>query len=310
MHNINPKTLSLISTPRLDAFKYALLRNKVHYTQQELIGSYIWNQQMAACIYPLLQNLEIFLRNTIDLAARNKYGDYWWDKIDCNQKNNFFFGKIKEAKKNLDTEWKKTNKITPTLPLPTWSHDQIVAATDFSTWIFLFDKDFIKPSKTNRKKNWLWPELLGKVFHQWHKTLGHSKQQQAIIDIRNLLEELRRCRNRISHHQPTWLKAYKPMTPNNALSTIQDKITKIGKVYQLIHPDIYTYMKDNGLIDSALQHCHIDTLEMYQGVKPLSFFKLTRKQQKMLNTNLLCANPQLTKYIKHKSSVFVFKKFR
>ena len=74
----------LISSSRMDAFKFGLLNDPKHYSQQELIGSYIWNQQMAACIYPLLQNLEIFLRNAVDRAVRNKYGNFWWEKIFSN----------------------------------------------------------------------------------------------------------------------------------------------------------------------------------------------------------------------------------
>lgn len=268
MYTVNPKTLQLISTPRLNAFKQGLLRNPHSHTQEELIGSYIWNQQMAACLYPLLQNLEIFLRNAIDEAARKQYGDFWWDTIDCHNLNNYFFSNIQKAKQNLDNEWKKnhwtrTHRPTP----PQWSHDKIIAATEFSTWVYLFDKDFIQAANATPTTKYLFPSLLGKMFHQWHKILGHNKQHVAIKkDIRDLLEELRIYRNRIAHHEPTWLKAQPTMTPTSSLATIEDKIKKIEKIYQLIHPNVHKYMLSNGFVDAAFNHCKLDILEKYQGI--------------------------------------------
>lgn len=306
MYTVNPKTMTLISTPRLNAFQQGLLRQPTTYTQQELIGSYIWNQQMAACLYPLLQNMEVFLRNAIDNAARAKYGDYWWDIIDCQRKNNFFFTNIQKAKDTLDKEWRKKHGKHKTPP--TWSHDKIIAATEFSTWIYLFDNDFIQPAKVTG--NYLFPSLLGHIFHQWHKTLGHSKPHQAIrVDIRNLLEELRIYRNRISHYEPTWLKAYPTMNPTLSLSTIEDKIRKIEKIYQLIHPDIHKYMLNNGLIEAALNHCKLDVLEIYQGIKT-DWLKLSRTQQKSLNIRAVYTNQQSSMYFQYKSCVFVLQKFK
>lgn len=316
MYTINSKTLQLISTPRLSAFKQGLIRNPSSYTEQELIGSYIWNQQMAACLYPLLQNLEIFLRNAIDDAARRRYGDFWWDTIDCNRPNNYFFSNIQKAKQNLDNEWtkewKKTNwtrrhKPTPPAP-PHWSHDKIIAATEFSTWVYLFDNDFIKPATSTG--NYLFPSLLGSIFYQWNRTIGHSRQNDAIkIDIRNLLEELRIYRNRIAHHEPTWLKAQPTMTPASSLATIEEKIKRIEKIYQLIHPDIHQYMLNNGLIGKARAHCQLEVLEFHQGIgtNPL---KLSRKQQKAFNIHALQTNKQAARYLQYKSDIFVLQKFK
>ena len=61
--------ISLISSMRLDGYRTTFRPNN----ECELYGIYIWSQHAAASIYPLLQNLEISLRNAVDREA----GEIW-----------------------------------------------------------------------------------------------------------------------------------------------------------------------------------------------------------------------------------------
>lgn len=71
--------ISLISSIRLDGYRTTFRPNN----ECELYGIYIWSQHAAASIYPLLQNLEISLRNAVDREARVRFGDMWWETIHC-----------------------------------------------------------------------------------------------------------------------------------------------------------------------------------------------------------------------------------
>lgn len=67
--------LPLISTPRLGSYIATFKPVGDH----ELYGTYVWSQLAGGSVYPLLQNLEITLRNAIDAEARRRFGEKWWD---------------------------------------------------------------------------------------------------------------------------------------------------------------------------------------------------------------------------------------
>lgn len=302
MYPSNTTILKFVTNERMTSFRLGLLKTPTHPTDKELIGSYIWNQQMAACLYPLLQNLEVFLRNAIDNAARQAYGDFWWDNISCYRRNNYFFTNISKAKERLKKEWERQH---PTTPVPRWTHDQIVAATEFSTWLYLFDNDFRKKSnqQSSSADNYLWPSLLGKVFQNWH-LLNERSPKEALIKIRNSLEELKGYRNRIFHHEPTWLKAHPRMTPFLSLQTIQQKIDKIAFIYSLIHNDVISYINDSYLLQRAYNHCQLVELEVMQGILPISQ-KLTRGQRKVLKIPLAIMRENKPYYFLERNEILV-----
>ncbi|STT04014.1 Uncharacterised protein [Klebsiella pneumoniae] len=62
--------LPLITTPRLNHF----ITTFRPIQDCEIYGVYIWTQHAASSIYPLLQNLEITLRNSIDREATRRFG--------------------------------------------------------------------------------------------------------------------------------------------------------------------------------------------------------------------------------------------
>ncbi|ROU09185.1 hypothetical protein EB837_25450 [Kluyvera ascorbata] len=89
--------LPLISSPRLGSYIVTFKPADDH----ELYGTYIWSQLASGSVYPLLQNLEITLRNAIDTEARKRFGDKWWDnpRFHCGKDitQTAFYGKILRA---------------------------------------------------------------------------------------------------------------------------------------------------------------------------------------------------------------------
>ena len=103
--------------------------------------------QVSGAIYPIMQHLEVVLRNSIDQEARSRFGVYWWRTIAVDttrQNHNNFKNSMELAQAKLKKDWNKKERArlglsnTDPLPagivVPVFTHDQIVAATDFGTW--------------------------------------------------------------------------------------------------------------------------------------------------------------------------------
>ncbi|HHZ5935506.1 TPA: CAAX protease, partial [Escherichia coli] len=97
--------LSLLSTARLASVPAIF---NVH-TDLEKYGFSLWIQNAAASLYPLVQQLELVLRNSVDKAARTRFGERWWDTIsyDTTKDNHDkFINCIRDAERSLLKKWK------------------------------------------------------------------------------------------------------------------------------------------------------------------------------------------------------------
>ncbi len=103
--------LPLITTPRLNHF----ITTFRPIQDCEIYGVYIWTQHAASSIYPLLQNLEITLRNSIDREATRRFGQKWWDNpgLQCRNRiqNTTFYSKITQAIDKLNSDWVQEQRL-------------------------------------------------------------------------------------------------------------------------------------------------------------------------------------------------------
>lgn len=271
--------LPLISTPRLGS--YIVTFKPV--TDHELYGTYVWSQLAGGSVYPLLQNLEITLRNAIDGEARRRFGDKWWDNPNFHCGRNItqtaFYGKILRAIDNLDDAWAKKRRKNkrPAYPLPQWTHDQIVAATDFSAWHFILNNDFAAPNSTHNR-NYLWPVSTGRVFKMYNQVSKKEKNAREIIQRR--VVEMREYRNRLSHNEPIWVKAPNVTDAVTAIDTIRNKINKIESLIAIISPEKQLIMSKMGLFSHALRICSVQELRIHNFNH--SNCTLTRRQKRNL----------------------------
>lgn len=261
--------ISLISSIRLDGY-----RTTFRPTDEcELYGIYIWSQHAAASIYPLLQNLEISLRNAVDREARARFGDMWWEHIHStkNRSECHFYKNIEKAKECLTREWRKKEMrrrrgaYTQGQSVPEWNHDRIIAATDFSAWHYVLNNEFSAPASRDNQF-YLWPKSLSKVFKNYSRINAHpQKVRKELID---LICELREYRNRISHHEPIWVKAPNVNDARTAIDTIRIKINKIELVIEALDINLLNVMKKVGLFENARRVCSVEELSIYQYKKP------------------------------------------
>lgn len=279
--------LPLISSPRLGSYITTFKPIGDH----ELYGAYIWSQLAGGAIYPLMQNLEITLRNAIDTEATKRFGLVWWDnpQLGCRKTihQTAFYSKIQRAIDNLNNTWQKKQrkKKRPQHPLPQWNHDQILAATDFSAWHFILNNDFMAPN-TTQNKYYLWPISTGKVF-QLYGTLS-TVEKDARNKLQNQIVEMREYRNRLSHNEPIWVKAPNVTDATTAIDTIRIKIRKLESLIRIISPDKYHMMEKMGLFKHTLRICSVQELRIHNF--NFQHCALTRRQKRNLRSVVTTAS--------------------
>lgn len=285
----------LISAERLGPYKAVFSP----LTDQELYGTYLWAQHAAGSLYPIIQTFEVTLRNAIDTVARKRFGDYWWDSIAYNTPRNgtAFYQNIKKARDSLDKEWKKKEKIRlgissggllpATSVCPVWTHDKIIAATEFSTWQFALNSDlaFSSTSSLGNSGNYLWPASLGKVFKRYN--IIDTNPDTARTILIDHIDEIRLYRNRIFHHEAIWMKAPHVVNRINAIDSIRSKINLFEKLFDVINLHKKNILSDAGVFLNARRSCSVEELDLYLGKGASS---ISKRQKRTLRKTLSAAD--------------------
>ncbi len=274
----------LITNERLNSYRAVFQ----HSDDAELVGAYLWNTKVCSALYPLLTAAEVTLRNSIDSALCNDLGRFWWKDNRLHYKSfsrggsdsdlpfcvrairkNFLYG-FTQAKKDKKRRYNVTN------PRPT--HHEIIAKTEFSTWEFILDSEFMG-------SNLIWPKHLGAVFRgQWPS----SKASNTLSSTKDLVKTVREFRNRVSHHEPVW-KRYGVHKEVDAIAHLHEKLFKITSLISLVSPEKADLLLKSGIISRAERACSINELRRCQysfeahNVKSVS--KLCRLAQKVAHDN-------------------------
>lgn len=165
------------SSARLRRYQQAYLGDN-----EKAALAYSNNMLLAEAMMPLLNVLEIALRNGVHNRLTLRYGrlDWWesWVGLTTFEKS---YKEVKKCKEKLD---KRKEKNTS---------DKVIAELTFGFWVLLFNNEFQKD---------LWKDLRLVFPHC-------PKQQRKRHTVSQALNQLRILRNRVFHHEPViWL------TPN------------------------------------------------------------------------------------------------
>jgi len=257
--------LRLISNARLSSYRISIQPAN----NAELFGSYSWNLTLVGAFYPLLQIIEVALRNAINNAAVEKItcgpGQYWFDCLPNTYEQNAqgqntvpeqvkkFKEKIKKAK--ADAKKSLEDKGHPN-PNPTLDH--IICHTDFSTWEYILDKHFYNGSDNS----FLWPNGLAKAFRRF----PHTQEKNPLFHQRDLIrrriEEVRSFRNRISHNEPAWRIA-DIQKKEDIIQNLTSKLKNFMELLYWISPKFHNYVNDIGIQSRILQILNISELNRY-----------------------------------------------
>lgn len=144
----------------------------------ELLSRYIWNIALSESLYPVLQTLEIALRNRIyEVVSEHYKNDSWLDDTEL------LYPKEQEKINDAKNEIRKAGKM--------FSFNHIIAELSFGFWTSLFDSRYEHQQR-------LWPILIKPIFPY----IPARIRTRAFIS--KLLNRIRNLRNRIYHYEPVW----------------------------------------------------------------------------------------------------------
>jgi hypothetical protein len=218
----------------------------------ELMGVYLWNTHVCGALYPLMGAVEIGLRNAIDHALEADLGWFWWASGKLRYRS-FAPGanvphpvqavrdNFAKATRNYAADQRRRHAVRGAV---TPHHHGVIAQTEFSTWEFLLDSEFMG-------RGLIWPKNLSAVFRGPWPT---SQAAVMLAHVRRSVSTLRDFRNRLFHHEPAW-KRYGVQTEADALQHLQEKISKAESLLALIYPESLRLLQVNGFLRNAHRAC-------------------------------------------------------
>lgn len=235
-----------ISQHRFSTYQTAVFKGA---TDEECLGIYLWNKQLASAFLPALQILEVSLRNAIYqakieyeedeierkhpesewVARKNAIDRNWFITVMTENNNSEANRQIRAAYKQIDKD-KKTH--TP---------ENYIAKLALGFWVSLVHKDFSTP---NASYLTLWPHLRGRVFPN---ALDRNGQPLSITGIGNTLRDINKIRNRLSHHEPLW-RTGSTYNIEQAINKISTDYKKCLDIISWINP---SNLKLLNIIDNA-----------------------------------------------------------
>ncbi len=248
---------ALISNERISSYQSVFLPNN----DVELMGVYLWNMFVCGALYPLISAVEISLRNAIDQALVAELGRFWWaggklryrsfaPDADAPRAVLAVRENFAKATRSHASDLRRRHAVRGTVRP---QHHSIIAKTDFSTWEFLLDAEFMG-------RGLIWPKHLSAVFrgpwpvHRAGAMLAH---------VHDLVATLRDFRNRLFHHEPAW-KRYGVSSEADAMQVLREKIGKVESLLALIHPENLRLLQANGLLRDAHRACSSAEIRRFQ----------------------------------------------
>lgn len=159
------KIKSCLSAARLSSYE-KLARN-----DEEVLSLYVWNLKISNSLMACLSLCEVVVRNAVSKALEQEFGKDWI----VNER--FKRSIIKPRRMDLEKAVKRKNNT-----------DQVIPELPFVFWQSLFTKRFDN----------FWVDKIDQVFPY----VGTKDYQKLRLSIYQDLEDLRKIRNRIAHHEP------------------------------------------------------------------------------------------------------------
>ncbi|WP_199449542.1 Abi family protein [Vibrio harveyi] len=256
----------LITQSRLSSYSTSIATEN----DAQLFGAYSWNLAVVGAFYPLLQIIEVSLRNAISNAAKLKaeqagVNGFWFDNLlywqDSNEQGQPLTAEqVKKFKKKINAAKGAAKKALEDKgevdPIP--NLDQIIAQTDFSTWEYIFDKHYYNGSDNN----YIWPTGLTKAFKKLPRTTESNAMFHQRDIIRRRIEEVRSFRNRVSHNEPAW-RLSDVEKKEDIITLLTAKLDNMMELLFWISPKFQRYVTDIGIEARIRQVLNLTELDRY-----------------------------------------------
>lgn len=278
-----------ISQDRLSSYKVIVKKKN----KKNLIAAYHWNKHVSAALYPILQCLEITLRNSLHISGSQAFKTSdWYEKAikhggDNKFKSNYNRWGAKYYRKSAgykkDSNKKAWTSNHENMLRTTKSHldkenkpktsSHVIATVMFGFWVSFFEDAY---SGTDPKK-FLWPHIESIFF-----------DKKAIVKTRThahaLLVDLKLLRNRMSHHEPVW--KHKSVTNDtSAIAFLNQQVNDALLLIKSMSEERYQHLIKTGKVSYFRGVCSERTLKAY--LKGEQLTKLDKRKIKRLVCNEL-----------------------
>ena len=283
-HNINYAHIGkFFSSARMGAISSSL---NTSLTPKQAIGMLFWEQQVASSIYPIIQIIEVSLRNSMNEVLKSRFGNSWWDNListdNCNSTSRCSCSlcSLKKSIKKAENRFKKEYyRSRNTGYASQVALDDIISQTELSIWEDLLSTSLYSPNN-QQNRNYLYPKSLNKIFKGipvlYPNLNGNTIQ--VLSHIKTLVYNVRLLRNRISHHDRLWTKSHlsgdSSKRKKDIINSISRKIDDIKNLALVISPELLTMIENWGLFNNINEMLSLDILEKYLDE---NFFKFSSK---------------------------------
>lgn len=153
-----------------------------------MLTNYLWNVELSQALYPILQAVEVSLRNSIHAAATARYNsEFWFDLphvlLSAQRR------RIEEARVDLR---KMGKPLTP---------GRMIAGLTLGFWVHLFDRPYERAPATARDRL-SWHDTNLAMLHAVFPNAPRRARNRAAI--RRQCDAIRDLRNRVFHYEAIW----------------------------------------------------------------------------------------------------------
>lgn len=153
------------------------------------VARYLWNMALASAIQPAIHILEVTFRNHLYDGSAKLFATRRWSS----RSGACWLDAVPELLLPNEAERVRDTKLGLRRGHPT--SGQLIAALDFGFWVSLCRRPYEQGRHDGPR---LWPELLRHAFRH-APTTERSRER-----LYQRFDELRKFRNRVSHHEPIW----------------------------------------------------------------------------------------------------------
>lgn len=226
--------LNLVSEPRLTHYEQYLGCK----TPAEKLCAYFAYQELSGYFLPMIQLIEISMRNAIDSELINLFGSDWFLTVP-------------------QSETSKQLVINARSKLPkNADRNDVVSRLTLGFWIYMLDAEY----RNTASKSYIWtPDIRDKVFPN-ACTVFNQKNKMSVKAIFEDMQKVLDLRNRLFHHEPIW-KGHNCNSHEKAVSNVLKNYNFLKKVLKWISLDTFTLI-DNNLQEKCLKRaCKINKLQ-------------------------------------------------
>lgn len=268
-----PALIAAISAPRLSSYRKFFQPQ----TDQELLGVYLWHEDVCAALNRNLKWVEVTMRNRFHRALSQRYG------TGAAGPSRDWYHHLGLSAHSRDSVRKVTHSATGQLRRPAPAPDDVVAKQTLGFWPALLDV-----SQDVRGTRLAWGDILIEVVPGHRQNTAAYWRAQAHRDaLFARLDLCRYLRNRIAHHEPIWkqgalyeesrprqrrpvaLVAPAPRTPEEAVQRLKLQHDRVMELLHWLSPEVASMVKDGASYQDAEKLLRPGALDLYRQNLPL-----------------------------------------